>query len=63
MKRSKVTTAKTLSGELTAQFHICNTKTKVVSEQLEYSFVFNFKTDEIIKECLFMNMTFGVFDI
>ena len=60
----RYTTAKTLPG--TCSCHnftpISNTKigTKVVSEQLEYSFVFNFQTDEIIKECLFMNISFVV---
>ena len=58
-------TTKTLPS--THSYHnftpISNTKigTKVVSEQLEYSFVFNFQTDEIIKECLFINMSFEVF--
>jgi hypothetical protein len=57
-------TAKTLPG--TRSYHnfipISNTKigAKVVSEQLEYSFVFNFQTDEIIKECL-SNINIGVF--
>ena len=54
------TIAKTLPG--TCSYYnftpISNTKIGTISEQLEYSFVFNFQTDEIIKECLFMNMSF-----
>ena len=58
--KQRYTTAKTLSD--TCSLHnftpISNTKigTKVVSEQLECLFAFNFQTDEIIKECLFTNM-------
>ena len=60
----RYTTAKTLLGTRSNHniFPISNTKigTKVVSEQLEHSVVFNFQSDEI-KGCLFMNMSFGVF--
>ena len=60
----RYTTAKTCTRTYHNFTPISNTKigTKVVSEQLEYSFVLNFQTDEIIKECLFMNMSFGVFE-
>ena len=66
MKWSKDTQLQKLYQALaafTTSLLVSNTKigTKVVSEQLDHSFVFNLQTDEIIKECLFMNMSIGVF--